>query len=491
LRRKLIDKLLVWKEDSNRKVLMLYGASGVGKTYLALDFAKSFYEQFIYFDLEKDSSVIDNILENDKNEFELSLDWYQDLSILDSDSNDIQSDLLDSNKSKEILLIFDNIQLFLLEESLEHEKHGNSQSNETESSKKEKLKEVFDLLNQSSKYHVIGISSELINEFKPSNHICNQLLHPLDFEEFLYSTGCEWYIETIKVHYQTNSKLPDIVHNQLLKLFETYLEIGGMPLAISEYNNIEGLYNISNQHKLIMNSYLYEINKRINVDGLKINQVFWSMDKQLLKDNRKFQFNMIRKGATSAMYNSAIDYIDNTFYCLKCSKLEWSQNDKMIKEQMDYIESLYNSKDNNLLNVKLYHFDVGLLNTSLNRNETKVDFDSLNRNKDLTPLALNKLFHMNKRRALFENYIAITLASNGYSLMYWESNSLAKIEFIIVKKGEVIPIEVRPNEVTRSKNFSVFKNQHKNVNEQIKISTKNFEYNNHVKYIPIYAAFCI
>lgn len=481
MRRKLIDKLLEWKEDTNQKVLMLYGASGVGKTYLALDFAKSFYEQFIYFDLGKDSSVIDNILESDRKEFELDIDWYQELAILDSDSKDMKSDTLLADSSKEILIIFDNTQQYLMEDI----------ATKDIVLKKYKLKEVFQLLNHSSKYQIIGISNELIDEFKPSNYICNQILHPLDFEEFLLSTGCEWYVETIRVHYQTNNKLPDIVHNQLLKLFDTYLLIGGMPLAINEYNSIEGSYNISNQHKLIINSYLYEINNKSDVDGLKVNQVFWSMDKQLLKDNRKFQFNMIRKGATSGMYTSAIESIQNSFFCHECIKLEQSQNESTFLEQMDYIQSIYKTKENSLLNVKLYHMDVGLLNTTLNRSETKIDFNNLNRKRELTPLALNKSFQTNKKRALYENYIATTLASNGYPLIYWESNSLAKIEFVIMRNEEIIPIEVRANDITRSKNFSVFKNQFMNVNEQIKISTKNFDYINHVKYVPIYAAFCI
>lgn len=480
MRRKLIDKLLEWKEETNRKVLMLYGASGVGKTYLALDFAKSFYEQFIYFDLGKDSSVIDNILESEKTDLELSIDWYQNYTVLETVSKDIQSDTV-SDSSKEVLIIFDNTQLYFME---------NNTPNDI-TLKKHKLKEVFRLLNQSSNNHVIGISNELIDEFEPNNLISNQVLHPLDFEEFLLSTGCEWYVETIRVHYQSNSKLPDIVHNQLLKLFDTYLLIGGMPLAINEYNNIEGSYNISNQHKLIINSYLYDINNRIDVEGLKINQVFWSMDKQLLKDNRKFQFNRIRKGATSGMYTSAIEYLQNSFYCHECTKLEEPQKDSTFEEHMDYIKALYKSKENSLLNVKLYHMDVGLLNTALNRSETKIEFDNLNRNKKLTLLALNNLFQANKKRALYENYVATTLASNGYPLIYWESNSLAKIEFVIMKKGEIIPIEVRANDNTRSKNFSVFKNQYMNVHEQIKISTKNFEYNHHVKYVPIYAAFCI
>ncbi len=480
-----MDKLIEWKDNTNHKVTMLYGASGVGKTYLALDFAKSFYEQFIYFDLGEDSSVIDNILESDRKELEHNLDMYQELTIRNTDSKDVNSEAVPSNKKEEVLLIFDNTQLFFEKSDNEIDSSIDIVSN------KDKLKEVFELLNQSLKYHVLAISNEVMDVFMPSDKISNQILHPLDFEEFLYAIGHEWYIETIKIHYQTNSRLPVIVHNQLLKLFDTYLEIGGMPLAVNEYNNTETLYNISNQHKLIMNSYLYEISKKENLDGLKINQVFCSMDKQLLKENRKFKYSMIRKGATCGIYSSAIKYIQNSFYGLSCFKLDNIEIDAGCSEHIDYVHSLYNIKDKNMQNVKLYYFDVGLLNTTIKRSSTKLESVDINRNNNSNSLANNKLLHTNKRRALIENYIAITLASNGYPLIYWESNSLAKMEFIIMKDNVIIPIEVRSNDMTRSKNFSVFRNQYKNVNEQIKISTRNFEYNNRVKYVPIYAAFCI
>jgi hypothetical protein len=96
-----------------------------------------------------------------------------------------------------------------------------------------------------------------------------------------------------------------------------------------------------------------------------------------------------------------------------------------------------------------------------------------------------------ERKGLIENYVAQTLYANGYHLNYWESSSQAKIDFILYKENQILPIEVKTGDITRSKNLSVFKTKCNHVKEAIKISTRNFEYSGEIKYVPIYAVFCI
>jgi predicted AAA+ superfamily ATPase len=95
------------------------------------------------------------------------------------------------------------------------------------------------------------------------------------------------------------------------------------------------------------------------------------------------------------------------------------------------------------------------------------------------------------KKGILENFVAQSLIANGYPIIFWESGSQAKVDFITWNSSGYIPMEVRTNSNTRSKNISVFKTKCRYMKDSIKISTKNFEYSNGVKYVPVYAVFCI
>jgi predicted AAA+ superfamily ATPase len=190
------------------------------------------------------------------------------------------------------------------------------------------------------------------------------------------------------------------------------------------------------------------------------------MDKQLIKENRKFQYNLIRKGATQTMYAEALEYIRDTFYGIYCCKLE----EEYFKQTPEQLKSLFQTPEVNS-NFKLYLPDTGILNSIL-----------YTQYSDLTD-------QMKKGR--LENYVVQSLKANGYTFSFWESSSQAKIEIILLQEDYVLPVEIRINDMTRSKNISVFRNQYNRVKDSIKISTRNFDYSNNVKYVPLYAVFCI
>lgn len=414
MKRKLINELLDWKESLQKKPIFLTGARGTGKSYLAYDFAKSFYLEYIYINFEREPYLFNLFTSN-----------------FDTLISDILKERFHLNDlSESILIIFDEIAFC------------------------PDIMKVIELVsNEALNFDIIAISSTFKDFSIPDNVFIPKQLFPLDFEEFLVATGNEWYIEVIKAHYNQDKSLPDIVHKELLALFEVYLRVGGMPLAVNEFINNETEGNVSEQHRILTNSYLFDVIQHTS-DGevLKINQVFSVIDKQLIKENRKFQYTLIRKGATQAIYSDAIQYITNTFYGINCVKLNDESND--LKQSF-----------------KLYMLDVGMLYSTIKTRDSIVT-ETI-------------------RKGLFENYIAQCLNSKGYNLSFWESSSQAKIDFIILKNQSIIPIEVMISNNTRSKNISVFKTKYNGFDYSIKISTLNFKYSNNVKYVPIYAAFCI
>lgn len=435
MKRKLISKLLDWRESYNSKIILLTGARGVGKTYLVYDFAKSFYTESIYINFETEPYFFDFLWNIEPLQIESRLKEYFHLSEADGP----------------VLLILDEVLScpdleFILKR----------------------------LIQGNIRCHIICISSIRDDTLIESNAFLQLHLYPLDFEEFLVATGNEWYIEVITVHFKTDTKIPDIVHNELLTLFELYLQIGGMPGAVNEYINTNSVINVPERHRILLNSYLADIyNRKAEGDFLKISQVFNTISSQLMKDNRKFQYKLIRKGATQALYSDALQYIDNTGYGIRCCKIsdEFIHHLDFHLKSNDFMPGTVNNRDSGHLNFKLYMLDTGILYT-----QVKTEYGQI---------------QDKYRKGLTENYVAQCLTFNGYPLFFWESDSQAKLEFLIVKDNTLIPVEVKISNNTRSRNVSIFRMKHQNVTDSIKISTRNFEYSNHVKYVPVYAAFCI
>lgn len=433
MKRKLINRLADWKENCHNKSILLTGGRGVGKTFLALDFAKTYFDEYIYINFEREPYWYDLLIANE-NEDKIKL---------------LQERFRFVVTDKPILLVLDEISLC-----------------------PDNMKIIRFIINIQKVFHILAISSKAIannffSDYSYKDYIQLYQLYPLDFEEYLIATGNSWYIEVIQAHYDTNKALPDIVHKELLSFLEEYLQIGGMPSVVNEFINTDSKYNISEKHRILVDSYLSDIRfQNMDSEALKINQILNSMDKQLMKENHKFQYTLIRKGATQTMYAESLQYINDTYYGITCTKFD--DNDFVKKSEKAW--SLQ-SPDETKAGFKLYFSDVGILYSALKTGHYEIS---------------NAM-----KKGLLENYIAQSLTANDNNCYFWESTSQAKIEFVIKKDDEIIPIEVRANENTRSKNYSIFKTKYEKVNESIKISTKNFGYSNHVKYVPVYAAFCI
>lgn len=423
MNRKLINKLIEWKNSQNPAPLLLTGARGVGKTYLLLEFAKTFYEKYIYINFERETYWYDCLIQRGEIPDEGFLLEYFHLTSLENST----------------LFIFDEIGACAdLEKTLRF---------------LVKLQEICS---------VAAVSSQRV----PSDQFTHLKLYPIDFEEFLIATGNAWYAEVIEAHFLSNKEIPEIVHKELLAFFEDYLRIGGMPSAVNEYINTGSKYNISEKHRILMDSYLSCVRQQ-NPEGeaLKISQILAVMDQQFTKENHKFQYSLIRKGASQAVYSEAMQFIRDTYYSLPCYKAE----EELKKAPQERLRGL--KTEDNPGNFKLYFLDVGILYSLFKTQEAEI-----------TEIM---------RKSLLENYIAAAFAAKGYSLYFWESSSQAKIEFLIPKEGILLPVEVRTGDNTRSKNISVFRKNCGLAGDSIKISTKNFAYGNNIKYVPVYAVFCI
>lgn len=430
MRRKIIDELIRWKTEDEGSYVLLTGAKGVGKTYLAYDFAKAFFGGIYYMNFEREPKASALFQAGKENRTITDLiDYFK----------------IDPENSIEArILILDEISY---------------------------CTEVMELLSRkglaSLFRFILCISSRPIPQ-EYSSFLKELRVNPLEFDEFLLATSNEWYIESIVTHFQLNRKIPEIVHKELLALHELYLQIGGMPALVNEYLNLMATVNITEQHNFLIGSYHDSI-IRDNPDSesLKMNQVYDSIPFQLLKENKKFQYKLIRKGTTHSMYKDAIRRLLDEHFVLNCNRIS---SEQLIDPGKTFQSEDWRNVEFNT-NFKLYLSDTGLLHTKIAE-------------------VMGENLSGHRKKALLENYVAQTLQAKNYPFAFWESDSMAKVDFIFMKDQTLLPIEIFESDQTRSKSISILK-QKCEFPYSIKVSSKNFDLSGGVKYVPYYAVFCL
>jgi len=237
-----------------------------------------------------------------------------------------------------------------------------------------------------------------------------------------------------------------------------------MPEAVNDYIkcNKDLLSFDSEIPKTIIEMYKADMNKYTHNknETIKIEKAYNSIPSQLAKENKKFQYSIIELSANKRKYETSLDWLTSSNITYNCTYL------KKIEIPLKVYE------DENIF--KLYLSDVGLL----------TNFCDIN----YSDIILDKPFMF--KGALAENYIAQMFTANNIPLHYWNSNNQAEIDFVINNNDGIIPIEVKASENNTSKSLKVYMDKYKPP-YAIRISCKNFGYENNIKSIPLYAVFCI
>ncbi len=308
-------------------------------------------------------------------------------------------------------------------------------------------------------YHVILITSlkENLSKFKGVELQFKSML-PMDFEEYLNAIEKSELVDFIKNSFKNNTKNP--FHKIAMEYFNKYVITGGMPEAVMLSIKENNLLLLNSTFDKILDTYNKEMSLQDNlIDITRSKEVYSSIPMQLSKSNKKFQYGLIKDGGRSKEYENSLNFLHNNGLIYKCYKLD------EVKSPI----SNYKDKDN----FKVYLNDTGLLFKMLKINQSI--FDSNDEVKSV----------------LYENSVAISLVSSGYSLFYYQSDGKAFIDFVIqTRTGNIVPIELVPLSKTKSKALSVYINKFK-PNEAIRITQDNFCVKKGVRYIPLYASFCL
>ena len=429
--RKIMKYLEDWKNSEYRKPLILQGARQVGKTYSILEFGRTQYENVAYFNFETNPKLSDVFEEN------ISPDYL--ISIL----SHLASQTIIKEKT---LIVFDEVQL--CERALTSLKY---------------------FCEDAPEYHIIVAGSLLgvaVNrsEFSfPVGKVDMQTLYPMDMEEFMLALGEDDLVKRIKKCFAENTPMPSVLHDTAMRLYRQYLVVGGMPESVMQYVNTKDHILVRHTQNMILASYLNDMSKYNQANEIKKTRLAYdNITVQLSKKNTRFQYKLLKKGARAAEFENAIEWLCLSGIVSQVYKVE------QIKKPLE------NYRDIDAF--KIYVSDLGLLCAK----------------KDLIP---NDVLFMSEelndfKGGMAENYVNVQLTINGYRTYYWESDRGAEVDFIIQREGQLIPIEVKSADNTRAKSLRVYMDTHHPA-YAIKLSAKNFAFEDNKKIVPLYAAFCI
>lgn len=431
MKRKFYDKLLNWKNNNITTPLMVVGARQVGKTYIINEFCKKEFDDYIYINLLDDKEIIE----------------YFKMDI--STSEKIEKMKLYLNRQ-----IFNNTIIFIDEIQ---------ESEELISALKYFCENEFP-------YKIICAGSLLgvkINRFSssfPVGKVRILKMYQMDFEEYLMAIKADMLIPVIKECFVGNKKMDDIMHKRLLKYYFLYLCVGGMPEAVQTFvdSDLDILNFDDNTIESIIISYVADMNKYVNnvFESAKIEKIYNNLPSQLLKENKKFMFGKVEKNARKRDYESSIEWLISSNLVIPSYLVS-----KCSTPLKGYIVTDY---------FKLYINDTGILSKMLNLPYNKI--------------VLNE--KMEFLGAITENYVANQLTMNGFDLYYFSKNQVAEVDFLIDTNDGVVPIEVKSSDNVLSKGLKYYIDKN-NPKYSIRISSKNFGFENNIKSVPLYAVFCI
>lgn len=430
MERKLMDRLRAWKENPRRMPLLLDGARQVGKTYTALTFGKEQYKNTVYFNME-DSSEIQAIFERDFNIGRLirELSVKAGATIFPGDT----------------LIIFDEIQA--CERALTSLKY---------------------FCENGPEYHIIAAGSLLGVALKrerfsfPVGKVDRLTLYPLDFEEFLWAVGQKPMAEMIREAYQGFTPLS--LHDTALDLYREYLVTGGMPQPVRTFVETRDFNFVLASQKALNDAYIADMAKyAAPQETVRIMAAWGSIPAQLSKENRKFQYRVIKSGARAHDYEMPLQWLEAAGVINRCVR---------VSEGRVPLTAFADPGA-----FKIYMADTGLLCSR---------FDIA------ASLVLSGDHRMDGfKGALTENYIMQALVTAGIQPYYWTLQQNAELDFVFQdRQGNIIPLEAKSAEHVRSKSLGMFMKRY-DCPYAIRVSARNFGFENGIQSIPLYALFCL
>ncbi len=435
LKRKMEQKLIDWKNTDNHKPLIIKGCRQCGKTFSVLDFAKKNYKHVVYLNFFENpdyASVFSGSLEVDMIVMMLS-------ALLGSEA---------TFESGNTVLVLDEIQ----------------ECPEARTALKFfRIDGRYDVIGTGSLLGVKGYGKEPKSVPVGSETVID--MYPLDFEEFLWANGiASPVIEMLRQCLQKEIPIPEALHNRMKQLFLQYTVVGGMPDAVQTFVDTKQMDDVLQIQRDIVRSYEDDMVKYAEKkDKSKIKECFQSIPKQLSKENKKFQYSVVKKGSTSSKYAGSLQWIEDAGIIVRAYNLSITELPLDGNAEEDVF--------------KVYMRDCGLFVSML---ENGTQFDILRGN-----------LHGYKG-AIFENLIADIFGKMGRKLYYFHKDSGLEVDFVIRYRGECTLVEVKAATGNTKSTKTILRHPEKyHVYHAIKLGDYNVGRTEQILTLPLYMAFLL
>lgn len=408
MKRKVYNKLLEWKQESNGEyALLIDGARRVGKSYIVRQFAEKEYRSCVILDFNLVSKSIKDLFENDLDNldrFFMYLSNYTGKTLYTRDT----------------LIVFDEVQQY------------------------PKARAAIKYLVKDGRYDyietgsLISIKKNVEGIVIPSEeeHI---KMFPMDFEEFLWAMGEEMLMPFIKDCFERKKPLGQLMHRRAMDYFRLYMIVGGMPQAVEKYVETRDFAKVDKLKRRILDLYRSDISKYAKGYDTKVKSIFEEIPSQLQKHEKKFRLSALKEGARARDYETAFFWLDDAMIINSC----YNTTEPNV--------GLNLNKDTNTM--KCYMADTGLLiSHAFDANE--IVSEDLYRKILLDKLEMNS-------GMIVENIVAQMLRTAGHKLFFYSNSSMTdkdsrmEIDFLIAKSKITTRHNISPIEVKSSARYTL------------------------------------
>lgn len=436
LRRKIEQRLLEWKKTPNKKPLIIKGCRQCGKTFSVRQFAEQHYKHVVYlnfFENPQYASVFSGSLEIDQIVLMISALLGKAATFVPQQTILILDEIQECPEARTALKFFH-------------------------------LDGRFDVIATGSLLGVKGYGREPKSIPVGSETVID--MYALDFEEFLWANEIDdAVINVLERHLETETEVPAALHHRLRELILLYTAVGGMPEVVKTLVETKNLEKTLQVQRDLIRSYEDDMVKHANrEDKSKIRDCFLSIPKQLSKENKKFQYSVVKKGASASQYLGSLQWIEDAGIIARCYNVSTPE-----------LPLAGNANENVF---KVYLRDSGLLVSML---EDGTQFDILQGNLQ------------SYKGAIFENLVADIFGKMGRKLYYFHKDSGLEVDFVIRYKGECTLIEVKAKSGNAKSMKTILKHPEKyHITQGIKLGDYNVgRSEGGILTLPVYMAFLL
>ena len=427
MKRKIEKQLIEWKENHDKKCLLVKGARQVGKTYIIDKFARENYKYYTYINFDENPAY--------RAIFDGDLDVE---TLIKQISLRVPGAELEP---KETILFLDEIQNC------------------------PRARTALKFLAIDGRFDVVASGSMLGIHYKdvpsyPVGYVDYLDLYSMDFEEFLWANSVkEASIQDIREYFEKREAVPEAMHEKMLELFREYIVVGGMPRVVQEFVNTHNFAKVLKLQKGIISDYTDDIAKYAEgAEKTKARACFLSIPKHLAKDYKKFRYSLVEPKPTYRKYGGSLMWLYDAGIINFCYNL----SEPALPLEGNAKSEIF----------KVYMRDTGLLVAMLEEGSAEDIIDG--------NLGIYK-------GAIYENIIADIFAKSGKKLYYFEKDSKLEMDFLIRYQKTATAVEVKSAEKATSKSMTSIIQNH-GVKHGIKLSAKNVSGNDTVESLPLYMA---